>query len=170
MQEVEEKRALPKTLDYCLFIAMSLLSFHFSRGTNGKGSWFIVWLKMHWKESNFPLKTVKTQRTKVLLEWGKAESHYCHLSIWNMGYATVKAGKERPLQKMYNGWAPGPGSARSWHCWIGWAERAQLQGGGPCPSLSSQRHFPWIVSQGGPTEGSLVPHFSENEFTHGISS
>lgn len=46
-----------------------------------------------------------------------------------MGYATVKAGKERPLQKMYNGWAPGPGSARSWHCSIGWAERAQLHGG-----------------------------------------
>lgn len=103
MQEVEEKRALPKTLDYCLFIAMSLLSFHFSRGTNGKGSWFIVWLKMHWKESNFPLKTVKTQRIEVLLEWGKAEPHYCQLSIWNMGYATVKAGKKRPLQKITMG-------------------------------------------------------------------
>lgn len=39
-----------------------------------------------------------------------------------MVYARVRAGKESPIHKMYNGWAPSPGSAQSWHSWKGSAE------------------------------------------------
>lgn len=71
MQEVREKWTLPKILDYCLFIVMSL-NFHFSRRTNGKGFWFIVWLKMHWKELNFPSEDCQNTKNQSAFGVGKS--------------------------------------------------------------------------------------------------
>lgn len=89
MQEVEEKWTLPKILDYCLFIAMSLLNFHFSRKTNGKESWFIVWLKMHWKELNFPSEDC--QNTKNRSAFGVEKSWTSLLPITHVEHGLCKS-------------------------------------------------------------------------------
>lgn len=146
---------------------MSLLSFHFSRGTNGKGSWFIVWLKKHWKEPNFPSEDC--QNTKNQSAFGVGKSWSSLLPIIHMEHGLCNSqGWERRTPAEDVQWV-GP---RPWLCkelallnWLGWKGSAAW--GGPCPSLSSQRHFPWTVSQWGPRKGSLVPGFSENEFTQG---
>lgn len=136
MQEVEEKRALPKTLDYCLLTAMSLLSFHFSRGTNGKGSWFIVWLRMHWKELNFPSEDC--QNTKNQSAFGVGKSWSSLLPIIHMEHGLWNSrGWQRTTPAEDGQWVgPRPWLSKELALLtIGWAERAQLHGGEPCPSL-----------------------------------
>lgn len=65
-----------------------------------------------------------------------------------------RPGKEWPSQKTYNGWAPGPGSPKSWHSRVAWIERAQLKRWGTMSStLSSQRDFPRFVLPQGPRKG-----------------
>lgn len=144
-------------------MAMSLLSFHFSRGTNGKGSWYIVWLKMHWKELNFPSEDC--QNTKNQSAFGVGKSWTSLLPIIHMEHGLCNSqGWERTTPPEDVQWVgPGPWLSKKLALlnWLDWKGSAAW-GGTMSITLSSQRHFPWIVSQWGPRKGSLVSGFSEN--------
>ena len=70
----------------------------------------------------------------MLSEWVKAESHYCRLHIGKAGYATARAGDERPMQKLT---MAGPRALAQHNAGVAASAGLQgLRGSGGAPCLS----------------------------------
>lgn len=168
-QEVEEKWALPKILDACLFLAMSLFNFHISR-TNRKGFWFIVWLKMHWKELNFPSEDCQNTKNRSAFGVGKSWSSLLPIRHMEHGLCNSQGlGKNDPARRRTMG---GPQALA--HQKAGTPASLGLKGlswsaGGPCPALCPHKEiFLGLCCHKGRGKDS-VPGFSGKRVTCGIS-
>lgn len=139
---------------------MSLFNFHFSRRTNGKGFWFIVWLKMHWKELNFPSEDCQNTKNQSAFGVGKSWTSLPPIRHMEHGLCNSR-GWERmthPEDVQWVGPRPWLSKKLALLNRLDWKGSAEV-GDHVHHSVSLQRSFPRIMPPWGARKGSLGSWF-----------